>query len=534
MKYVLTMAAALLMSWGTAYAQELPPSDWMHADKAADGMYGISSRKAYEYWLSKKQPTKKVIVAVIDSGVDIQHPDLKGKIWTNQLEVAGNGIDDDRNGYVDDIHGWNFIGSASGNNVGHDNLEVARLYKVLNQQFDGKKRSDVPKKQLGAYEAYLKVKAQYEKGFEEAKQNFSQYVALHTELSRANKLLTAYLDVDTLTLDLLDEVQSPDEQIMATTGFMKEILASGITEEMLQEGVDHFKNQVNYSYNQEFDSRKIIGDTLPSIGRFYGNSDVMGPDASHGTHVAGIIAANRGNGLGLDGIAEHVEIMSVRAVPDGDEHDKDIANAIRYAVDNGAKLINMSFGKSWSPDKVLVDEAVRYAMQRGVLIIHAAGNDGRNVDEYSNFPTARYADKGNAQNWIEVGASSWKNDEYLVCDFSNYSGTLVDIFAPGKDIFSTIPGDNYTYYDGTSMAAPVVSGIAAVLMSYYPDASASVIKEAILSSGIPVSDTVYQPRDGRDDPLKKVKFSTLSARGSIANLYQAIAYMEKHMSALRN
>jgi subtilisin family serine protease len=236
----------------------------------------------------------------------------------------------------------------------------------------------------------------------------------------------------------------------------------------------------------------------------------------HGTHVAGIIGAVRNNDVGVDGIAPSVKVMMVRAVPDGDERDKDIANAIRYAVDNGAQVINMSFGKAFSPQKAAVDSAVRYADAHGVLMVHAAGNDAENSDVKASFPSPNYLGGGRAQNWIEVGASSWKSGESLVAPFSNYGHTLVDVFAPGVDILSTVPG-GYERDSGTSMAAPVVTGLAALLLDYFPTLTGADVKRIILASAVRHTDqSVQKPGGG------SVRFGELSATGGIVNAYAAI------------
>jgi subtilisin family serine protease len=261
-----------------------------------------------------------------------------------------------------------------------------------------------------------------------------------------------------------------------------------------------------------------VGDNPADLSeRVYGSADVMGPDATHGTHVAGIIAAARGNGVGVDGIAPRVQIMAVRVVPDGDEHDKDVANGIRYAVDNGAQIINMSFGKAFSPHKSAVDEAVKYAESKGVLLIHAAGNDGEDLGENPSFPTRAYEGGGSAANWIEVGASSWKVDS-LATTFSNYGRGQVDLFAPGLDILSTVPGGGFERQDGTSMAAPVVTGVAALLMAYFPDLKAADVKRILLASVSPFGDrNVARPGNG-----PAVRFGELSATGGVVNAFSAI------------
>ena len=288
---------------------------------------------------------------------------------------------------------------------------------------------------------------------------------------------------------------------------------------MIAEAKKAYESQILYGFNTDYDPRRIVGDDYANTAeRRYGNGDVMGPDAMHGTHVSGIIGAVRNNGVGVDGVSPAVQIMSVRTVPDGDERDKDVANAIRYAADNGAKIINMSFGKAYSPHKAAVDAAVRYAMDKGVLIIHAAGNDAEDLSKNKNFPSPVYEGGGRAPNWIEVGASGWSSLDSLAASFSNYGRNEVDVFAPGVDILSTVPGNGYERESGTSMAAPVVTGVAALLMAYYPNLTASDVKRIILESATPMKEQmVAQPGSGA-----KVRFGDLSQTGGLVNVAAAV------------
>ena len=285
-------------------------------------------------------------------------------------------------------------------------------------------------------------------------------------------------------------------------------------------GYDHFKSQVEYNLNLEYDPRSIVGDDPENTKeRFYGNNDVAGPDARHGSHVSGIIAAVRTNDLGIKGVADNVEILAVRNTPNGDERDKDVANAIRYAADNGAKVINMSFGKAYSWNKTIVDEAVKYAVSKDVLLIHAAGNDNKDLEVEQNFPNPQYADGGVAASWITVGASGWLNDGTIKANFSNYGKTTVDVFAPGVKINSTVPGSKYEDLDGTSMAAPVVAGLAGLIRSYYPKLTAVQVKDIILKSVVKV-DQVVKVQQG--ETTKDIPFSDLCVTGGIVNAYNAL------------
>jgi cell wall-associated protease len=528
MRRIVFCAVGLLLSitsFGQDSVGQYPSKNWFNEDVNSAKVNGVSTDAAYKTLEGKKSET--VIVAVIDSGIDIDHEDLKDVIWINEDEIIGNGIDDDKNGYVDDIHGWNFIGGADGVNVGADNLEVTREYRRLKDKFENKKPS-----KKAEYLYWKEIEEGYTTGLNKAKREYEFYNELYVKIQRYHKLMTAYLDVEELSLDLLKTVQSPDKEIIAATNFMGNIIMmigdlpieAAIDE--IEETVNNYEVQLEYSYNLDYDPRSIIGDNpdqLAEVG--YGNNDVKGTntDNFHGTHVAGIIAAERNNNIGIDGIANNVKVMPIRAVPNGDEHDKDVANAIRYAVDNGAKIINMSFGKGYSPHKEYVDAAVRYAADNDVLLIHAAGNSSFNVDVKNNYPTKTFIDKGSANNWIEVGASSWGEDDQLAASFSNYGKNNVDLFAPGVQIYSTAPNNEYKDAQGTSMASPVTAGVAAILRSYYPDLSATEVKSILMQSSRKF-DGLMVVRPGTADEM--IDFGDLSLSGGVVNALEAVKLAE--------
>jgi len=362
------------------------PKNWFNLDYQTDKVRGIGTEKAYAELLANKKSTT-VIVAIIDSGIDIEHEDLKDKIWVNPGEIAGNGIDDDKNGYIDDINGWDFIGNANGEMVDHDNLELTRQYVKYKKIYDGKTATDFKGKELAQFNEYQKIKTDFEQKQKEAigmNNLLNQFMVAYNQ---ADSIAKAILKKDDYTLEEVNAIDSNQEDVAKAKQVLGTIAAMGATIDDIKEGVEHFENQVKYNLNPDFDPRSIVGDDYADKKqKYYGNNKVKGPDATHGTHVAGIIGANRNNDIGMKGVANDVKIMVIRAVPDGDERDKDIANSIYYAVDNGARIINMSFGKDYSPDKEIVDKAVKYAEKKGVLLVHAAGNDGRNTDEVRNYP----------------------------------------------------------------------------------------------------------------------------------------------------
>ena len=542
---VLTLLLSLFMlpSFGFQAEQDTTivtreiSTDWYLKDPETDSVQGISAERAYQTLL-KGKPSRTVVVAVVDSGVDIEHEDLKDNLWINEDEVAGNGKDDDKNGYVDDIHGWNFIGGKEGN-VHADTYEVTREYARLKPKYENVEEKDVNKKNRAEYEYWKEVKAKYERDSKFSKDQYEQYLEQYQLYTNAFMSIHYYDSLlqqtlgQPVTKSSLASVTSSNDTIEFAKQTLSRILESveGDVEvsvflqelagyiDQLKDGVHHYETAVEYGYNTEFNSRTIVGDN-PSdpTERYYGNNDVEGPDPNHGTHVAGIIAANRTNDIGVKGIADNVKIMSVRAVPNGDERDKDVANAIRYAVDNGAHIINMSFGKGFSPHKEIVDKAVKYAESKGVLLVHAAGNDGDNLDEEPNFPNKTYASGGHAATWLEIGASSWGADENFVASFSNYGKKSVDLFAPGVQMASTTPNDTYETAQGTSISAPATSGVAAIIMSYFPHLKGQQVKE-ILRESTRKYDGLKVTKPGSQD---EVPFQQLSSSGGTVNAYEAV------------
>lgn len=517
---------ALMLPFVAGAQSKTPPPNWYNLDYEENGVMGISTEKAYRELLQGKE-SKTVIVAVIDGGIDVDHEDLRDVMWVNYGDSAATGIDADGNGYINDRHGWNFLGNASGENVQYDNLEMTRLLRVLEPKYG----SVLPSTSLGEAERrefneYQRMVADYAARMQQANSGQYNYIAM----KRMTDSIVSRMGVESPTLEDFNAYKPADD--MERT--LLRIIRSELKDEpdfskfyeQLSDGVEYFTNQVRYHLNKDFDPRHIVGDDYEnSYERYYGNADVAGPDAEHGTHVAGIIGAVRDNGTGIMGVADNVRIMALRAVPDGDEHDKDVANAIRYAVENGAKVINMSFGKGYAKDKQVVDDAVRYAIENDVLLVHAAGNDGENIDETPNFPNKHYVDslginKGAAEAWITVGATQWENDNELVASFSNYGLRSVDVFAPGVKIHSTMPGSTYKDQQGTSMAAPVVAGLAALIRSYYPELSAVAVKDIILSSVTPVSQRVkIRGADGRNT---RVSLDSISVSGGVVNAYRAL------------
>ncbi|MBN2747210.1 MAG: S8 family serine peptidase [Bacteroidales bacterium] len=527
------LVAVLILFFSSVAAIPDTTHIWYHDDPATTGNMGISLREAYQFAKDKNLNAKEVVVAVIDSGIDTSHVDLTDNLWVNQGEIPHNGIDDDRNGYVDDVHGWNFLGNDDGYCVEGETLEQTRIYRDYKKRFAGKSKKDIAKDERHDFKEWLEIRKAFEKEYQNA-QNALKNITLGLKAyDNSVVAIQKHLKKDEFTREDVENIKSDDERLQAAVGFYLFPFGSEMSREDIVSAKEYYEEKVNKRLNVNYNPRTPVGDDVMNINdSLYGNPVLYPEGSNHGTGVSGIIGAIRGNGIGLDGIAPKVKIMMIRVVPGGDEYDKDVALAIRYAVKMGARIINCSFGKDYSPDKNLVDEAVRYAAENDVLIVHASGNDGRNIDKGNNFPT-KYLDNpaATAPNWIEVGASDKKVGLGLAADFSNY-GKEVDIFAPGVDIFSTNVKSKFGFSDGTSDAAPVVSGVAALLLAYYPELSAIELKSYILQSGTDKGDVVvYLPNDyGKK---KKTKFGKLSASGKIVNAYSALKLVYENQQALR-
>jgi len=575
-KRILVSVLCLISSF-SVFAQNKDvklPASWYNLDLLQSGYFGISTERAYKELLSGKQSKEKVIVAVIDGGVDIQHEDLKEVIWTNVKEIPGNGIDDDGNGYIDDVNGWNFIGSSIGT-LAYDNLELIRIRKTLLPKYISTTNLTVlDSTSKEEFELYKRVTKEFGEMYDNAHASFGFVTTVKSILDsiavRSSKLVPNLNDV---------EQYKPDTEEEPYIKFIRRgIRESGSIEKFYKEMKDTYKQydiMLKYNLNMDYDERKeLVGDNYADANeKSYGNNDVKGPNADHGSHVSGIIAASRANLVGIDGIADNVRIMPIRVVPEGDERDKDVANGIRYAVDNGARIINMSFGKGFKWNKQVVDDAVRYAEKKGVLIVHAAGNNNEDIDLVENYPNKYFdtpeaiaykkehkprqpkfpflinrnevspgqgissvptrqitpkpvpADTAkfklpHATNWIEVGASAYKDDASLKTSFSNYGKYMVDVFAPGFMINSTVSGSKYEEFDGTSMAAPVVSGVAALILAYYPRLQPAQVRDIIIKSVTKVSHKVRLV-NSKGEGIR-VNFADLCISGGIVNAYEAL------------
>jgi subtilisin family serine protease len=477
---------------------------WGHLDLQKDTIPGMSVDKAYAELLQGKKG-RTVIVAVIDSGIDIDHEDLNDNVWVNEDEIPNNGKDDDSNGFVDDVHGWNFLGTAY-----DEQLELVRLLASgdrTNPRYD-------------------EAQAEYEENRSGAESSKTRYEQIFQMAANAQEALSAHFGKEDFTADEVRAIETDDENLKESVSAAKQMYGFGFSSlleamDQLKGGIEYFSDQVNFNYNIDFRGR-TTGDNPDDFSQTsYGDNNVkpVKKSESHGTHVAGIIAAERQNGIGMDGVANNVKIMAVRAVPNGDEYDKDVALAIRYAADNGAKVINTSFGKYYSPHSDKVREAIAYAGSKDVLIVNAAGNEGADIDTVNVFPNDTFGTGPEVSNtFLSVGSITSSYGSKLVSGFSNYGAINVDLFAPGSAVYSTTPENEYDSKSGTSMAAPSAAGVAALIRSYYPKLSAAEVKQIMMASGLKINREVIIG----GDPAKTGPFEGMSQSGRIVNAYNAL------------
>jgi subtilisin family serine protease len=514
----------------TATAVTELPKNWHTMDLKTDGYFGISLNQAYLFVKGKK--SKPVVVATIDSGIDTAQADLKPILWVNTKEIPGNGIDDDKNGYVDDIHGWDFLGGPDGKCNFTETTEEVREYNRLKEKYANVTAAPAGNDKEYAY--WLKVKETHDATVTKSQGEIQQLQPAMNALMVTSGYIKRALNLkadDSFKITDLDKIKTTNDTINRSKYVWESVFqqeGGDSNNAKIIKDLSEYLAKLNNDVSPDLDARKrIIGDD-PNVndGKPYGNNLLKFADASHGTGVAGLIGAVRNNKYGINGIADNVRIMGIKAVPNGDEYDKDVANAIHYAVDNGAKVINMSFGKKLSPHKAWVDEAFKYAAAKDVLLVQASGNDNQDVDAKPEFPNDTFEDGSatDAANVISVGASAEKLDENLAGTFSNYGKTNVDVFAPGVKVTSIDMDAEFNTADGTSFASPITAGIAALVLEYYPTLSAKQLKQVILESATPLPGTLVLKPGSKTD---KVDFTTLSKTGGVVNAYRALVAASK-------
>ncbi|RKE98779.1 S8 family peptidase [Ichthyenterobacterium magnum] len=477
--------------------------NWIHLDFEKDTIPGISLDKTYNEIIKNKKG-QTTIVAVIDSGIDTSHEDLDAVIWTNTKEIPNNNKDDDGNGYVDDIHGWNFLGNTT-----NEQLEYVRLLASGNT----------------SHPRYAEAQAELASSIQRYTELKSRHENILKQIDDADKAVAQHLGKNTYTKEEVNAIKTEDNSLSESVQIIKLMLIDFRTiadvKDAINQNISLYSDRLNFHLNKNFKGKKTNDnkDDLTDVGYGNGNVNPSNPSRTHGTHVSGIIAAKRNNNRGIKGVANNVKIMCIKSTPNGDEYDKDVALGIRYAADNGAKVINMSFGKYYSPHSDWVRDAIAYAATKDVLIVTGSGNEGLNLDTTNNFPNDQINNGPEvSDNFLSVGALGPKYGANLVADYSNYGKTNVDIFSPGSKIYSSVPGNTYKFAQGTSMASPVVAGVAALIRSQYPSLKASQVKKIILDSGIPLKTKVVIPGDSGN--IKA--FNTLSKSGKMVNAYNAL------------
>lgn len=523
-KLFIALGFAFTLGFAQAQTTEVPKEKWYHAGIEQTGIYGVNTDQALQFLKEHKRKANTIIVGVLDSGVENFHEDLKANMWNNSKEIPGNGIDDDKNGYIDDVHGWSFLGTAKGISYNDDTTEITRVYKHLADKyatFDQKKNQEAISKNPSEYAEFLKIQKEYLSEVGKAKYNQQVGQArLNAVEGGINKMVLEFGDTK-LSKDVLKNYTTTDSQVLEALWIFGELKEEQWVGKTMKEVANFYlasarraaKGDALTSHlNLNLVDRKDVDNPNDKTERFYGNNDSNGPESTHGTHVAGIIGAVRNNNIGSEGTVggNNVKIMSVRTVPNGDERDKDVANAIRYAVDNGAKVLNMSFGKTFSPDKELVWDAFKYASDKNVLIVKAAGNSNENIDVDIHYPTNFRNGAAVSKSVLTVGAST-KDPKALKARFSNYGKQAVDVFGPGQEIYATYPGvDQYRFLNGTSMASPAVAGVAALVWSHYPKLTAEDIRNILM-------ETVN----------KNEQLTDISVAGGVVDSYKAVQKAEE-------
>ena len=540
-----------------SYAQPGPSSSvkrshpWWKADWKKDSLPGISLDEAYNYLKGRK--SKSVIVALIDGPLDINHNDLKNSIWVNKKEISNNAIDDDANGYVDDVHGWCF--TANKNDVYRSNqpsleADVYKTWKKKFEQIDGSKLRGVEKVQ---YENYIDGKTKL----------LERYKILYlgsllpvdtTKLTIDSSRFVQYLDhllpqyKDTIiskilfaTLPYNDTYDSAANQLFAIITKNSHEWDLRLSEfdssNKYQPGYTNYFAPYALGYNKTIlddtltNFRSLIGDDPNNFDdRFYGTPSISIPssDMPHATMIAGIIAAKPSGKNGVKGISDNVQIMELSTgVPGGGTENKELVNAIYYAVNNGATIINISLRPAGI--EVHVKElrvAFDYADKHNVLIVNAAGNDGLNLD-HEKYIMGQGSDGKEHDTFIRVGATTELMNDQLAWESSDFGKNTVDIFAPGKNIYSTFPGNAYNSLSGTSFAAPMVAGVAALLKSYFPKLTSKQVKEILMKSSFRPGILVTPPLGSGIE--NKIPFSKMSKSGGIVNAYNAVKLADEMM-----
>ncbi|MDC1161922.1 S8 family serine peptidase [Tenacibaculum sp.] len=495
-----------------------PIKNWQLKDIFLDKTPGISMQRAYDS-IMKFKKGETVIVAVLDSEIDIKNKSLEKFIWRNSKEIPGNNIDDDDNGYIDDVNGWNFLGNKNGTNTNFTSYSYTRVVKKYDSIFKGKNIEEIEKKDSLSFLSYTKAKKTYEDQLAYANEDINYINMVSKGKTEAEEKIAEYLKQEEYSIESLDslKVKYPlDTGLHKMINRKSNFIRYGYSHNYIKVYKLKALERLDKLLNIEFNERRVVGDNPEDISdKDYGNNLVNGNVNlfTHGTEVSSAIIGLKSN---------NIKIMPVVISPFGDENDKDIALAIRYAVDNGARVINMSFGKSFSIHREWVSQAFKYAEKNNVILITAAGNSSENLNLVgTKYPNDMLEDGTElSDNFLSVGAVSNSLNEGLLSYFSDYGDNYVDVFAPGDDIFTGLPNNKYNFNGGTSLSSAITSGVAALIYSYYPTLNASQVKHVIMDSGLEYNLKVKTPTE--NDKNNMTLFNQLSKSGKVVNVYNAL------------
>jgi cell wall-associated protease len=508
----------------TAQERELDDlKNWHFKDIELDTVPGISLHRTYDSLLLNKK-AKEIIVAVIDTEIDINHIALINHIWKNENEISDNQIDDDKNGYLDDSNGWNFLGNSKGKNNLFVNFEYTRILRKWSPYFEKIDTTGLSLKDSLKFTILKIAKKKYDDNLSYFQATKDNYVRLYDKYFDAKTRIQKLLEKEDYTTEelIILKTSVKDEKTQKACDLIIELMGYDITDKYVIDNKYQSSQMVDKLMGLDYNDRIIQGDNPEDLQDInYGNNKLAGnlESLTHGTSMAGIIT-----GVFFD---ENIKIMPLAIAAYGDEHDKDITLAIRYAVDNGAKVINMSFYKEMSMYEAWVLEAIKYASDHDVLIVSIAGNDGLDLNKNLKYPNDRLRDGSEvSDNFILAGASNYMLGKDFRLDYSNYGSTDVDLFAPGDYIYTTAPFNEYdAESNGTSSAGAITSGVAALIRSYYPDLTASQVKHILMDSGIEYTLEVSTPTE--EDPDKTTPFNQLSKSGKVLNAYNALLMAER-------
>jgi subtilisin family serine protease len=529
MKKIYILIASLLI--GVAgYAQN---ENWHHL-APEDGVFGAAIERAHAAAReSGLRPARRPItIALIGGGIDISHKAISDIIWVNRRERRINGRDNDRNGWIDDRHGWNFLGNDtmtinSLSTMG--DREFLRLKDKYNHflfvedgiayMFDDELGALVetePPADMEEFEYFLRVVTESElaetnRGVMLAKavvwyireighsmrMAYPERVLTRTdfgEFVRAQQSTTAMQDALFAFIDLMF--------MSANTEDWNTMAAFADTEFIPIQELRHERAMAR-RFPRE---RELIGDDPNDLNdKGYGNNNLLANNALRNTMIAGIIGAGGGQSE-IRGITNNVQIMTLRIEADfGEPYMKDMALAIRYAVEQGADIIQLGATNRLFPrhQSHWVEEALRYAEQRNVLVVIPVRDLSSNLDDFPFYPN-RNLSTGTLSNIITVAASDSLGNPFL---WANFSETELDIFAPGVEIKSAMPGNRYAIDSGSAYAAAMVTGVAAFIKNYFPQITPAQMRQLLI-------DTVTDRSDAEVE--KQYRATAGSMRGRIA------------------